>query len=75
MKGDSGCPHCFGTGHRRIIEHHRSVPTEHGSFTTNVYFNRKCTYNRKKLRKIRPVEENKHESSTDCTFYRVTFST
>jgi len=54
MKGDSKCPYCFGTGHRRIVEH-RKTDYPIGNFVKNVFYNRKCTYDRKKYRKLRIV--------------------
>ena len=56
MKDDSRCPHCFGTGTRKIIESYPSN-NEACKFTTRVHYNRKCTFNRKKLRKIRVEKE------------------
>lgn len=57
MKGDSRCPSCFGTGTRRVVESYLSGDEGCKQFTTRVHYNRKCTFNRKKLRKIRVEKE------------------
>ena len=58
MKGDSRCPYCFGTGLKRVVEHKKhDYPV--GSFVMNVFYNIKCTYDRKKLRRLRPVEDER----------------
>jgi hypothetical protein len=52
MKGDMGCPRCYGTGLINKIEKHESI-TSDGKYTTRVHTTVKCTFDRRKLRKIR----------------------
>jgi len=52
MKGDYQCPYCFGTGTKKNIDY-----IYHNGYTTRVPHSEICTFNRKKLRKIRVEKE------------------